>query len=79
MQQLMLQIVKLLVDDEQSVRVNCMFEDEEVLLSVQVAPSDVGKLIGKHGRTARSLRTILSATSKKFTNRYTLDIAEIIS
>jgi len=46
------------------------------VLRLRVAPSDVGKVIGKQGRTARSMRTILGAVSMKHHHRYTLDILE---
>ncbi len=45
-------------------------------LPARVASADVGKVIGKQGRTARSMRTILSAVSMKLHHRYTLDILE---
>jgi len=45
-------------------------------LKLRVAPQDVGKVIGKQGRTARSVRTILGAVSMKLHHRYTLDILE---
>jgi predicted RNA-binding protein YlqC (UPF0109 family) len=41
-----------------------------------VAPNDIGKVIGKQGRTARSMRTILSAASMKLKHRFALDIVE---
>jgi predicted RNA-binding protein YlqC (UPF0109 family) len=73
---LMLGIVQSLVDDEQSVRITCVAEETLTTLNVHVAPSDTGKLIGKQGRTARSLRTVLSAAGMKFHHRYALNIEE---
>ncbi len=73
---LMLEIILRLVDDEQSVRVTCAEEQGLTTLNVHVAPSDTGKLIGKQGRTARSLRTVLSAAGMKLHHRYTLNIEE---
>jgi predicted RNA-binding protein YlqC (UPF0109 family) len=46
------------------------------VLRLHVAQSDVGKVIGKQGRTARSIRTVLSAASMKLKRRYSLDIVE---
>ena len=46
------------------------------VLRLHVSDSDIGKVIGKQGRTAHSLRTILSAVSTKYHHRYTLDIVE---
>ena len=50
--------------------------DESTVLRLRVSESDIGKVIGKQGRTAHSLRTILSAVSMKYHHRYTLDIVE---
>ena len=77
MQRLMHEIVRYLVDDEAAVRVDCLDGNDGVTtLNVHVAPSDTGKLIGRQGRTARSLRTILSAVSMKLHHRYALNIEE---
>jgi len=54
-----------------------VIEDREsTVLRVRVAPQDIGKVIGKQGRTARSLRTILGAASMKLHHRFSLDILE---
>ncbi|WP_263419293.1 KH domain-containing protein [Terriglobus albidus] len=75
--QLVHEIVGHLVDDEAAIRVECLDGNEGVtMLNVHVASSDTGKLIGKQGRTARSLRTILSAVSMKLHHRYALHIEE---
>jgi uncharacterized protein len=76
MQQLMIEIAKALVDDPEQVEVEAVARDENTVLRLRVAPADVGKVIGKQGRTARSMRTILSAVSMKMRHRYTLDILE---
>jgi uncharacterized protein len=65
-----------LVDSPESVTVEAFEEGESTLLRLQVAASDVGKVIGKQGRTARSMRTILSAASMKMKHRFALDIVE---
>jgi len=74
--ELLLQIVRHLVDDEESVRVHRLEGEGVMTLNVHVAPSDTGKLIGKQGRTVRSLRTILSAAGMKYHQRYALNIEE---
>lgn len=75
--QLLHEIVRYLVDDEAAIRVDCLDGNDGVTtLNVHVAPTDTGKLIGKQGRTARSLRTILSAASMKLHHRYALNIDE---
>lgn len=73
---LMVEIIQRLVDNEQSVRVTCVEKAGLTTLNVHVAHSDTGKLIGKQGRTARSLRTVLSAAGMKLHHRYALNIEE---
>lgn len=69
-------IAKALVDSPESVFVEAFTEGEATVLRLRVAPGDIGKVIGKQGRTARSLRTILSAASMKLKRRFALDIVE---
>jgi len=76
MPELMTQIARALVDTPEEVSVEALEKGEGTALRLRVAPTDVGKVIGKQGRTARSLRTILSAVSMKLRHRYTLDIVE---
>ncbi len=73
---LLVQIAKALVDEEQSVEVELDEEDAATCFRVRVGRSDVGKLIGKQGRTARSIRTVLGAASMKEGHRFTLDIMQ---
>ena len=51
-------------------------EDDTTVLELRVAQPDLGKVIGKQGRTARSIRTILGAAGMKLHKRYTLEIIE---
>lgn len=74
--QLLLAIAQMLVDDSSSVSVDCITEDSTITLNLGVAASDTGKIIGKQGRTARSIRTILSAAGMKSHRRYALNIEE---
>ncbi|MGC1293766.1 MAG: KH domain-containing protein [Alloacidobacterium sp.] len=76
MQELVTEIAKALVDDPTAVVVEAVDREESTVLRLRVAPGDVGKVIGKQGRTARSMRTILGAVSMKHHHRYTLDILE---
>jgi hypothetical protein len=76
MQTLMTEITRALVDDTDAVRVEAITEQEATVLRLHVAPADIGKVIGKQGRTARSLRTILGAASMKLQRRFSLDIVE---
>ncbi len=76
MQALMTEIAKALVDEPEAVKVEAIKEGDSTLLRLRVAPGDIGKVIGKQGRTARSLRTILGAASMKLQHRFGLDIVE---
>jgi predicted RNA-binding protein YlqC (UPF0109 family) len=69
-------IASSLVDSPESVTVEAFADGEGTLLRLRVSPTDVGKVIGKQGRTARSIRTILSAASMKLKHRFALDIVE---
>lgn len=73
---LIAEIARSLVDAPEQVEISSVVRDTATSLQLRVAPSDVGKVIGKQGRTARSLRTILSAVSMKLQHRYTLEILE---
>ena len=72
MKQLIFEIVQALVDIPDAVSVEVIEDRESTVLRVRVAPQDIGKVIGKQGRTARSLRTILGAASMKLHHRFSL-------
>jgi hypothetical protein len=76
MQTLMTEITRALVDDADAVKVEVLTDQDATVLRLHVAPGDIGKVIGKQGRTARSLRTILGAASMKLQRRFSLDIVE---
>jgi hypothetical protein len=67
-------MAKALVDFPDEVVVQAAPENEGTVLLLRVAPADLGKVIGKQGRTARSIRTILGAASMKAQHRFSLDI-----
>jgi len=73
---LMREIACALVDQPESVFVESVSDGESTVLRLRVANQDIGKVIGKQGRTARSLRTILGAASMKLQHRFSLDIVE---
>ena len=75
-QTLVREIARALVDHPEAVEVQALVREETTVLRLHVSDSDIGKVIGKQGRTAHSLRTILSAVSMKYHHRYTLDIVE---
>jgi predicted RNA-binding protein YlqC (UPF0109 family) len=64
------------VDDPKSVDVAEIEGDNNIILELRVAKNDIGKVIGKDGRTAQSLRTIVSAASIKIGRRAHLDIID---
>ena len=69
-------ITKALVDDPDAVEVTTVEGDKTLIVELSVAPSDLGKVIGKDGRTARAMRTLLSATSARQSKRAVLEILE---
>ena len=69
-------IAKALVDIPEEVSVREVTGEQVTVLELKVAPSDLGKVIGKQGRTARSIRTILGAAGMKLSRRFTLEILE---
>ncbi|HVO60229.1 MAG TPA: KH domain-containing protein [Terriglobales bacterium] len=70
------QVAKAIVDAPDQVTVDAIEEDGENVLELKVAETDLGKVIGKSGRTARALRTLLSAAGTKLHKHYTLEILE---
>ena len=69
-------LAKALVDDPEGVSVEAVDGDQTVVLELTVSKSDLGKVIGREGRTARAMRTLLSATSAKLRRRTVLEILE---
>ena len=76
MKQLVEDIAKALVDMPEEVSVRELSGEQLTVLELKVAPTDLGKVIGKQGRTARSIRTLIGAASMKLNRRYTLEILE---
>jgi uncharacterized protein len=76
MKQLIEDIAKALVDLPDEVVINVIEGEQTTVLELKVAPTDLGKVIGKQGRTARSIRTILGAAGMKLNRRFTLEIIE---
>jgi predicted RNA-binding protein YlqC (UPF0109 family) len=73
---LMTLVAKALVDAPEEVGVEAFDENGQIVLELQVAENEVGKIIGRQGRMARSLRTILGAAAGKTGKRYQLEILE---
>jgi uncharacterized protein len=76
MKDLITRIAQALVDHPDKVQVNEISGNRTSVLELKVAKDDLGKVIGKQGRTARSIRTILSAASTKLKKRAVLEIIE---
>lgn len=69
-------MAKSLVDAPDEVEVNEIVGEQTTVVELKVSKSDLGKVIGKQGRTARSMRTILNAASTKLNKRSVLEIVE---
>ena len=76
MKDLVLMMARALVDEPDEVEVKEVEGDRTTVLEVTVAKGDLGKIIGKQGKTARALRTILNATATKLKKRAVLEIIE---
>jgi len=76
MKELIIYIAKALVDNPEEVAVTEVEGQSTSVLELKVAKGDIGKIIGKQGRTARAVRTILSAASTKINKRAVLEILE---
>jgi predicted RNA-binding protein YlqC (UPF0109 family) len=76
MKQLIEDIARALVDLPDQVIVSEVQGEQVTVLELKVAASDLGKVIGKQGRTARSIRTLLGAAGMKLNRRFTLEILE---
>lgn len=76
MKELVELIARSLVDRPEDVAVHEVEDFQSTVLELRVASGDLGKVIGKQGRTARAIRTILTASGTKLKKRYVLDILE---
>ena len=76
MKDLITEILKALVDHPEEVSVNEIGGTHTTVLEVRAAKTDMGKIIGKQGRTAQAIRTILSAVAGKTRDKYILEIVD---
>jgi len=76
MRELVEAIAKALVDHPENVQVKSVDGEQVTVLELRVHPDDLGKVIGRQGRTAKSMRTILGAAGMKLRKRLTLEILE---
>ncbi len=70
-------VVKQLVDNPDAVKVERITDERGILLKLTVAPEDLGRVIGKHGATAQSLRNLLRALGTKNNDHYNLKIVDV--
>ncbi len=76
MEELVRYIAKNLVDEPEAVTVESREEGDTVVISLSVAPSDMGKVIGRQGRIAKAIRTVVKAASVREDKKYMVDIVE---
>lgn len=76
MKELVELMAKALVDDPDGVQVREVAGERETVVELTVSPEDLGKVIGRQGRTARSIRTILAAAGNRLRKRVVLEILE---
>ncbi len=76
MKDLLVEIAKALVDNPEDVSVTEVEGEQTTVLELRVREEDLGKVIGRQGRTARALRTLLTATGMKVHKRFVLEILE---
>lgn len=76
LQNLLLLLVRPIVDEPDSVEVDASESDTRVDLELKVAPDDVGKVIGRGGRTIRAIRTVVKAASVKVGKRVNVEVAD---
>jgi len=76
MQELVEFVAKSLVDHPDKVEVKEIEGEKTTVIELKVAPEDLGKVIGRQGRTARALRTLLAAVARKSNKRAVLEILE---
>jgi predicted RNA-binding protein YlqC (UPF0109 family) len=69
-------LAKSLVDHPDEVQVHTRDRGDQTVIELEVEPDDLGKVIGRQGRTARAIRIILGAATQNARRRYTLDILD---
>lgn len=76
MEELLLFIARSLVDEPEKVEVEGRETDSRVDLILRVAPDDIGKVIGRHGRIVKTIRTVMKAASVKANKRVNVEVAD---
>ena len=76
MKELLLYMAKNLVDDPEAVTVTAVTDEEGKILQLRVAPGDMGKVIGRQGRIAKEIRTIMKTVAQRTGEKITVDIVD---
>ncbi len=76
MKELLLYVAKSLVDDPDAVRVDEREEGDETVFELRVAPDDMGKVIGRHGKIAREIRVLMRSVATRKGQRVSVDIVD---
>ena len=76
MEELLLFIARSLVDEQEKVEVEGRETESRVDLILRVAPDDIGKVIGRHGRIVKTIRTVMKAASVKANKRVNVEVAD---
>ncbi|MFO8191169.1 MAG: KH domain-containing protein [Bacillota bacterium] len=76
MKQLLEHLAKALVDDPERVEVRQVESEKSIILELRVAPDDMGKVIGKQGRIAKAIRTVINAAAVKESKRVVVEIVQ---
>jgi predicted RNA-binding protein YlqC (UPF0109 family) len=76
LENLLLFLARRLVDEPEKVEVTGKETDSRVDLTLRVAPGDVGKVIGRHGRIVKAIRTVMKAASVKADKRVNVEVAD---
>jgi predicted RNA-binding protein YlqC (UPF0109 family) len=76
MKELLLYMAKNLVDDPEAVTVTEVTDEEGKILQLRVAPGDMGKVIGRQGRIAKEIRTIIKTVAQRTGEKITVDIVD---
>ncbi|MGL5379814.1 KH domain-containing protein [Clostridium sp.] len=79
MKELIETIAKSLVDNPNEVYVNEIHGEQSIILELKVAPADMGKVIGKQGRIAKAIRTVIKAAAVKVDKKVVVEIIDVKS
>lgn len=76
MKELLTYIVKNLVNDPEAITITETEQDDSVVYELRVAPEDMGRVIGRHGRIAKEIRTLMKATGNRENKKVTVEILD---